>query len=330
MNHVFILALMGLTSVARAESTFVYQTEIVRQGLSCEQEVKAIVMQMKVLPGISIVTSSCDESISLSDRNQKYVVDSLSVKYVAEAELRPYVAIFGNGLFIGTPSDSLGAFASLVDCMSQVPAQKKIFENETGLIAVSSSCIRAKYDSSLPFAIKIEGFGAPDKYLFAWGVDEDSALAHSDVTSLAEKVAQSKDADVAFTNASRMFYYDSQILKLELQEVSLFELKSHCEDQLGEALNIFSAGGWQYLKAFCSSDSSGSSLVIFGLDSYGHVFDNLGYASRNYSSFESCLSNEEVVVQNHRARGETALGAICEGEPFTGKIVMHVFTSSSF
>jgi hypothetical protein len=306
---------------------FSYRVEVPADQASCDHAQSPVADRFATATGTQVTGVSCTQSKPFIDAGQTFDTAVVIVNYLAGSEVVPYQAIMGGREFMGVSSNTSGAFLAYADCLKELNAETAIFTAQTSLVAVAGHCDVAT-DVVMPgYALTVEGFGVPQKRLYAYAEDTNYYNAPEVLQAITTAIGQS-GGTVVYGDSSRLFYYSQYGVDVTVAEVGFFSVTDQCVSQQAEAQTIFVNAGLTAVSALCvaSSDQDpvrGHLTVVAGGMSMAN--SNSGYGSARYAAFDDCINDRGRVIQNETNSGAKILGAICKPNDDDSAFVMELY-----
>jgi hypothetical protein len=335
-----------LASFASGFSTslksFSYRGQIPHNAqTSCEQSLAETTREFVTSTHLQVTDSSCSGSQLIKDQGQTYQSDTFTITYLARAEVRPYLAIFGGRESHQEALPDSALFLTYSDCLRNLEAQRPIFAKMTQLPAVAAHCDAAE-DIVNPgsdyftrgFSLTLEGFGKPQKELYAYADLHTAGYPTTPSPELHEaaKMAVIRGGgQLTLSDSAHFFYYSDRPVLLTDLDLGLFSSLDECSMQIADAQMLFSKAGYYSVTAVCADTVINKShfgeldLIASGNGSY---LEDYAQTSPNYLSLDECLKDRSRLIHNHRSSGETVLGALCRSSGIGGRFVTTVYTAN--
>jgi hypothetical protein len=212
-----------------------------------------------------------------------------------------------------------GLFTQLADCQAVLPAQQKLFQEQTGLTPVAASCIPGREsDPQHPsFTPVIDAVGTPNKHLYPVDTSMKLGMQNSpQAMALLHSLIQ-KSETIALETSDEVLYYGSEPLEISSIDVSWFNTASDCASQLDTLRAAYHQGGVSTMLGDCFLDevSNSTRLVAAWTGDDTTVAQDHAFTSPVYSTFSACMDAKDGYVTAKKAalpKGKHIFGAICK------------------
>jgi len=211
-----------------------------------------------------------------------------------------------------------GLFAQLADCQAVLPAQQKLFQEQTGLTPTAVSCIQGRdFDPHHPlYSPAIDAVGTPAKRLYDFDAMRFGTQSSPKMTAFIHSLIQ-KVATVALDASDEIFYYNDGPLEISNIEVSFFDTASECTSQLDALRSAYQQGGVTTMLGECFLDdiSNSTQMIAAWTGENTTVAEDHALTSAVYPTFQSCMDATSSVLAQKRAAlpaGKHIYGAVCE------------------
>lgn len=211
-----------------------------------------------------------------------------------------------------------GLFKNNTDCLAVLPTQEKLFQQQTGLIPISSSCVPCRQvdqDDPLRFSPQIDFTGALTKYLYYADTFTTIGLQNSPQSiSFLQQLIQDVGT-IAIQTQDEIVYYRSEPPEISDIELASFRNASECTGQLDAVRAAYLQGGVSII-ADCFTDnlSSFTTLAIAWTSQNTTVAEDHAFNSPVYSSYSDCMSAQGAFIAQKRAAlpaGKHIWGDVC-------------------
>jgi hypothetical protein len=210
-----------------------------------------------------------------------------------------------------------GLFANQADCLAVLPAQAKLFQQQTGLTAISTNCIPGTSLIAPSFSPQINYTGTPAKYLyFADTYTTFTVPPTPQSMSVLHSLIQGVGT-IAIETSSEIAYYRSEPPEISNIDIASFSDSSQCASQVDAIQSAYSLGGVPSRLAACFSDdiSHSTTLMIGWTDENTTVAEDHSLSSVVYSNFAACMSAKNDAITGAKATlpvGKHIWGGVCE------------------
>ncbi len=314
-------------AVAPGVHTYMLDSYPVGAG-ECATVAGSLAGQLNAAAGVTIYGTKC--------MNEGDGVADIAINYVAEA---PLTITSTQGDIRHDVANAM--YQTMDECLAGLGAEVAAFEENLGLKAFASWCLR-KYDSSnYPFAARVDAIGAAKDGM---RVIDDMELFFSPVIGATDilgdvmterlrergiKVVRSvvgmEDGVSEYWAGAR--YYAKESLLLKLKEVNNYKAVETCEEDAETLQRILENGKVPPLSVFCTTDSllGVARLYMISLPGdYQHETAPDTFADRN-----ACLNGKAGVEAAYRTTlGRDVIGSLCVISRFsTGEYGVKVFSN---
>lgn len=212
-----------------------------------------------------------------------------------------------------------GLFSQLADCQAVLPAQAKLFQEQTGLTPLATSCVPGRdfEPGHETFTPLIDSTGTPKKHLYP--VDTFTKLGMENSPqgmALLHSLIQKREI-IALETSDEILYYGSEPLEISIIDISWYKDASECTNQLDTLRFAYQQGGVNTMLGNCFkndlTDSTRMTVAWTGEDTT--VAEDHAFGSAVYPSFQSCMDSMNDAVAKKKATlapGKHIFGAVCE------------------
>ncbi len=317
----FVFLIWIGSASAWAASPFNYFAQIPKTGLSCNQEASNLGVRFTQATHLQVTRAQCAGEPVITSGGKSHSFYSLSLDYLADSEVEPYVASIGTN-----PNAALAEstdYSTFEECKSDLNKQSVLFAQETKLLAVSATCSPTTPDSedqNTRYSVFIQSFGEPVKQLRYFQIATEGAPNSSYFTKATSILSSLGATIVRTSHEGGISYYSGDVLSLNQVALAHFSELSQCRQQIESANQICSATGATHFVSDCLpslSATDGFSLEAV-YDSYSLVSTDFGMHSPRYPKFQECMSDRARAVRAvSESQGQPSLGGICEPDLMT-------------
>lgn len=319
---IFCLFVMGLSSVAMADgapvNAYTFRVETPSLQITCADHAQKLAADFAQATQLGAVTGACTGTRTLQEGANQFGIDTIVVSYSATSEVRPVQANYGGYEFQGTPDLAAGLFDTYAACYAEMAKQEALFTANTGLAAVASHCDLPTDSLSKGYVLVIEGFGKTKAGLFEYtqqGPDAGS-LRDAPEFQTAQNVIVASGGQVAYTDATHIFYYAPYAVSVFTTYMAIFPNASECQSQIANAQQALAVGQYDGLSVFCGEMYGDTALTAMGS---GVDMINPQTSTDRYASFTDCMGDKARVEANAASDGAQVTAAICRPEDGTSK-----------
>lgn len=310
-----IVAVSAVSGVGLSQSTFTYRIGwYPLDDAACRTAAVDIGLRFASATGNQVLATGCERPFSWKQ--------DVVIQYYADAEAK-LVSTFAE-----FATASQGFYATAQSCAADLANEVALFEQITGLAAVTSFCYPATKQSSenpYPYIARVDGFGTPEKkpFVFSSTVYDPPAISiQSMETLLADSLklfssVEEARVKVDFTGSSPRIavkYYSTRRRPLTLETTVSFESLAACDASRQSTDQVISGFGIEGLKSFCARKkfSQSASYSYFGLVSGAFRIESVPGSFSSRSECESAISGIES--RYAAATGSQQVQALCTFE----------------
>lgn len=315
LNSVFISVAFSISSAmafSADDPLYTYQAQIINSPVDCATEARQWSDRFSNATKTQVKSVSCRSEQEIKSTDQTYKVYNLGLTYSGQL-LRPYSILIGKpDLHALRSMNQAVLYPTLNSCLEDSLNQTAIFEQETGLTAVTVSCVDESYSSFRQFYLKIEGFGPADKF---GRITPKKDLHHFSPYSFSE-LNQNRTEDLA----EFLLNYDLRIIKkipgliiyyraggpapVQTERFLPHRNQAECQTQLPSFQSLLKKA--QSPKALVWCEGNRLHAIFEGTFSLYKVALK---SDLQYRTIEQCDADKEFVLSD--SRNAAALGALC-------------------
>jgi hypothetical protein len=316
----FVFSALVAATAAQADTQampFSYRVKVPAGSASCADHASAVAASFAAgtRTKSKSVTGACESRQTLVDQNAQFAIDVIDINYSAENELVPFRTVYGSDAFQNSGRQEAGVFKTYSECLHQLSVQQAIFAKETGVTPLAGYCTASTQQEFYPgFSLTFESFGDLKARLYTFSEDGIGLPSddHTQVIRAAVFAIQTAGGHIAWSDDSRVFYYNDGDVNVANDNLGMFEVASQCTSQVAQAQSIYVAAGLVGVTAFCRMDTPVAGHGFAVLMVVGAGSDELSDMDTDrYATFDECMGDLNRVLKNAASNGRTVLGGLC-------------------
>ncbi|HEX4923379.1 MAG TPA: hypothetical protein VFV50_04805 [Bdellovibrionales bacterium] len=308
VSAVFLFFIL-ISGSAGAASLSTYWVRVPSTQNSCAEEARLLSERFTQATRARVASSECRGEVAFVADGRSHKVYSLSVSYESLAPMIPHSAKFGEG-YAPSTGNGRGAYATYVECLGDLGAQRQKFEEQTRLTAVAAFCAPAAVGHPVTYVLQIDGFGKPAKSLFVY---RHPFMSRPDARfdDAAGRLLAAGGAVLVRQSGEQRFYYSEYFVPVRRQIAGFFPSVDACMAQQPEIHAMLESLSVHHFSG-CVQGAKSTTLELIRL---GHemIGSDLGIGSPHYYSLEECMADRTRAKSAFAARNlnRPALAAIC-------------------
>ena len=297
-----------------AQSTYLYRIDWFQaKDADCPAAASAIAANFTKATGFSVLSSGCERPFSWKQ--------DVVIQYRAET---PASLVSTYYEF----AQEQGTYLNKETCEADLLNEKTLFEQKTGLPAVSAFCFPESSNNSenlFPFIARIDGFGTTtkrpfvfDAHIYATPESPRELLEQSIIDSLRQMPwIETPRIRVDYTGAiprAVIKYYATKERGLTLDSIASFEKIDDCRQGQARFNTLLNEYGVVGAKSFCTQEQFSETAVLyyFGLTAGAYSQEKVPGSFLSRAQCEEALPN--IIAQYTAATGSNLVKGFCSYE----------------
>lgn len=296
---------------------------------SCQEAAQLAGQRLtQLVRGVELTGAVCEGALHYFADGKAYLHYAIQLNYRAEFPVILTQAALGKGIGSdqGAAGNSIGAYSTYSECISDLSRQTALFEKHSGASVLTSIC-----EASV---LAEEGYGYVAKFstpegrhrfkeqLYYLSLDQYSPESDELFERQVLGLLMGTGATLVHRNGRDLFFYAKG--EYRQNRIAFFSNEAQCLSQIGDAQAIYSRSGSQRVVAACLKASWLESKTLHVLQIVGTpgalVVSDVANRSFFYADFDECIMDKPRIVESRKSAGRRpVVGVVCHehrlGEP---------------
>ncbi len=301
--------------VATAADAF-YRIKIPVSSLSCEEEAVLIGQRYAQLAKKSAIKVNCSGTSKIINEKKEYPLYVLDMIYpdptVSDRE-QIQTFYYGVSSFENEMSNREGLYATMGDCLKELSARTKEFQEHSKYPILASTCEKATSIIFPTYVTRIDTVGKPKISLFS---TRDMAFQFKEpfFKTSVEKIIEMNNGHIVARSSEFILYFAEIAVEPQSHRFGTMN-EAACTDQIPEMKKILDVFGKKDAVFGCNHffvEGKGIAILQSVWNHFLMIYDS--YDPYTYSDYNECNRDKSRVIDQHKSQGHRVISAICRFE----------------